>query len=260
MSARGPTIVGVIAVLFLFHFSVFASEVVINEFLPAPSTGNPEWVELYNASDSADYLKFYYLDDDTSFDSDTGNSAKKVLINLNVTSPHFPFFVFTSAILNNDGDSVVLFDPSGTIVDQFTYYDNPGSDVVIGRYPDQTGQFTLVSTSTQGAGNTAPIPTSTPIPTLTPTNTPAPTSAPVNTPVPTATNTPIPTNTPTRKPTPTIEVTPTSIPSPTPAVLGVQDEKPQNNKPYIIALLFISIGCALLGAVFVIKNKLYLKR
>jgi len=103
-------------------------------------------------------------------------------------------------------------------------------------------------------------------PTATPTNTPVPTNTPTNTPVPTTTNTPIPTktstptSTPTPKATPTIELTPTLVLSPTGEVLGAQDEKPPNNKPYIIALLFISVGCALLAAVFVIKNRLYLKK
>lgn len=238
-----------------FVQKIFAVNIVINEFVLAPSTGNPEWVELYNASDSADYLKFYYLDDDTSFDSDTGSSAKKVLTNLNVTNPHFPFFAFTSAILNNDGDSVVLFDPSGAIVDQFTYYDNPGSDVAIGRYSNQTGQFTLLSASTQGAGNAAPVPTPTPYPTSTPTNTPTPTLTPTNTPVPTKTPTPTASNAASPTKTPTL-----TVPTPTESVLGAQDDEAPNNKPYIIALLFISVGCALLAAVFVIKNRLYLKK
>jgi cell division septation protein DedD len=242
-----------------FVQKVIAADIVINEFVPAPSAVNPEWVELYNASDSADYLKSYYLDDDTSFDSDTGSSAKKGLTNLNISNPRFPFFVFTSSILNNDGDSVVLFDPSGAVVDQFTYYDNPGGDVAIGRYPDQTGQFAILSSSTQGQGNAAPVPTPTFTPTPTPTNTPTPTPEP----------TPTPTKTPT--PTPTMNPTSTSTPTPTPvatasAVLGVTDipattsmqadvEVKPSIRPLIISLLFVGIGCAILSLVFVWKQR-----
>lgn len=104
----------------------------------------------------------------------------------------------------------------------------------------------------------------TPEPTPTPTNTPVPT--PTHTPVPTVT--PIPTGTPTRKPTPSLtstlrptpEFIPTMASSSTESVLGVQDSKTSNTKPYIIALLFISVGCALLAAVFVVRNHLYLKK
>lgn len=256
-----------------FVRKVIAADIVINEFVPAPSAVNQEWVELYNASDSADYLKSYYLDDDTSFDSDAGSSAKKVLTNLNTSNPHFPFFAFTSAILNNDGDSVVLFDPSGTVVDQLAYYDNPGGDVAIGRYPDQTGQFATLPSSTQGQANAAPVPTPTSTPTPAPTNTPTPTPEPT----PTPTRTPTPTPTPTKTPTPTPTLKPTSTATPVPtlvatvsAVLGVTDapttassaadiKSTPSVRPLIISLLFVGIGCAILSLVFVWKNRDALK-
>ena len=104
----------------VFVQKIVASDLVINEFVAVSNTGNPEWVELYNASDSAEYLKSYYLDDDTLFDSDAGTSCKKILTNLNISNPHYPFLVFTSAMLNNDGDCCPLFNPSGAIVHQFT--------------------------------------------------------------------------------------------------------------------------------------------
>jgi len=247
----------------LFAQKVIAADLVINEFVLAPGTGNPEWVELYNASDSADYLKSYYLDDDTSFDSDTGNSAKKLLTNLNISNPHYPFFIFTSAILNNDGDSVVLFDPSGAVVDQYAYYDNPGSDVAIGRYPDQTGTFALLSSSSQGQTNAAPVPT----PTFTPP--PAPTNTPTSTPTVTPTRTP--TQTPTKTPTPTVKpsATATSMPSliaSVSAVLGATDspeiasveadtKTKTSVQPLIISLLFVGIGCGILSLVFVWQKR-----
>jgi hypothetical protein len=253
-----------------FVQKIVASDLVINEFVAVPNAGNPEWVELYNASDSAEYLKSYYLDDDTSFDSDTGSSAKKILTNLNISNPHYPFLVFTSAMLNNDGDSVVLFDPVGTIVDQFTYYDNPGSDVSIGRYPDQTGSFVLLSGATQGDRNAEPVPTATATPAPTPTA--VPTSTPTLTPTPTATATP------TRTPTPTATATPTPAMKATSAlratgsgVLGVSDNPPETAsveaetdmkssvKPIILSLLCIGVGCAMLSIAFMIKKRDALK-
>lgn len=142
-----------------------------------------------------------------------------------------------------------------------SYYASPGEYLFkIGRYTGScSGSPTWSSETTISISG--PTPTSTATPTQAPTMTPIPT----HTPVPTATSTPIPTNTPTRKPTPSLNVaSPTNVPiltpAPTETVLGAQDEKPQNNKPYIFALLCTSIGCALLAAVFIVKNKLYLKR
>lgn len=183
-----------------FRSPVLAADVVLNEFLAHPGTGNPEWVEFSHASESAEYLKSYYLDDDSSFTIDSGNSPKKSLTSLNIANPAFPFIVLTSSIFNNDGDSVVLFDASGMIIDQYTYYESPGSDISIGRYPDQSGGFSILSSATQGQANGVPAATPTPTsgPTSTPTNTPTPTTV-------SATNT----STPTKTPTPTKKSTPT---------------------------------------------------
>lgn len=72
----------ILAALFLIipNRSVLA-QVVINEFLV---DGSPEWVELHNASDSAEYLKEYYIDDDENFSNDVGSSGKKSLVNLDI--------------------------------------------------------------------------------------------------------------------------------------------------------------------------------
>lgn len=192
----------------------------VNEFNAHPSSGD-EWVEFYNP-DGVD-LTTYWLDDDASFSEDSGSSAKKALTSLNTSSPTYPYVVLTSAILNNSGDSVVLFAADGTLVDSYQYTSDPGADVIIGRSPDG-GSWSVGLTASQGSTN-PPAPTATP--TLTPT--PAPTSTPTPTPGPTST----PTSTPTPKPTstPTPKPTPTSTPTSTPeidagteeVVLGVQN-------------------------------------
>ena len=103
----------------------------VNEFFAHPSTGNKEWVEFYNL-DNID-LSAYYLDDDLDFVNDSGSSSKKSLssIDNSSTSP-YPTFEFDS-FLNNSGDFVVLFDPNGTIIDQYQYIDDPGENVSVGR-------------------------------------------------------------------------------------------------------------------------------
>lgn len=176
--------------LFLFFPSTTHAQVVINEFVP---DANPEWVELYNASASAEFLKSYYLDDDASFDSDTGSSTKKLLTNLDISNPSNPF-VEIASFLNNSGDSVVLFDDSGFLVDQYQYTSNPGDGVSIGRNPDGSGDFTILLSATKGSTNSSPAPSPSPTPQPTPTKSPTPT--------------------PTKSPTPT----PAKAPSPTPKV------------------------------------------
>lgn len=177
--------------------SVFAGDVVINEFVP---DSNPEWVEFYNASSSAEFLKTYWLDDDTDFVSDAGNSSKKLLTDLNIVNSSYSYIEMVS-VLNNAGDFVVLFNSGGAIVDQYQYNSNPGSGVSIGRNPDRSGSFLILVSSTKGLPNSGPQPTVTP--TLMPTATPTPTNSPTNTPTP---------KPPTSTPTPTlVKATPTLV-------------------------------------------------
>lgn len=176
----------------IFLFCLFfppgvLAQVKINEFLVDP---NPEWVEFYNSSDSAEYLKSYYLDDDLNFTDDTGSSAIKSLATLVISNATFPYISFSS-FLNNNGDYVVIFDPAGNLVDSYQYTSSPGENTSVGRYPDNSGSFAPLLATTQGAPNSAQT---TPSPTLAPT--PEPTAAPTPTPSPT------PTKTPTPKPTP----------------------------------------------------------
>ena len=178
-----------------------ATSPTINEFVAHPSSST-EWVEFYNP-DHID-MTTYYIDDDTDFTSDVGSSAKKILQNINTSNPTYPY-IEMSSMLNNDGDHVVLFDNAGSILDEYTYSDDPGIDNAIGRYPDGTGPFNILMSSTKGNVNSGFLPTPTP----SPTDVPAPTPTPKP---PTATPTSKPTNTPTPTPKPTAKV-PTAIPT-----------------------------------------------
>lgn len=166
---------------FVYVKSAYAV-VSINEFLPDSDT---EWIELYNSSSSADYLKSYYLDDDTDFEHDVG-SGKKSLANINIDNISFPVFE-TSSFLNNSGDFVVLFDGSGNIVDQYQYTRSPGRDVSIGRYPDGSGSFGILTALSKASVNAAPAsPTPSQTPTAAPIATPAKSPKPTNTPASTS--------------------------------------------------------------------------
>ncbi|MBI4129858.1 lamin tail domain-containing protein [Candidatus Roizmanbacteria bacterium] len=158
--------------------SALASPVVLNEFVV---DGDIEWVELYIASESADFLRTFWLDDDTDFMEDAGSGKKKSLDGI-VASGIYPYFELNS-FFNNSGDAVVLFDNSGTIIDQYSYTNSPGKNNAIGRNPDGTGAFALLEAATKGGANSAisqPSPTVTPSPTKIPalTKPPAPTKTP----------------------------------------------------------------------------------
>ena len=139
-----------------------------------PTSPANEWVEFYNP-DHLD-LSSYWIDDDTSFTDDTGNSAKKSLASINISNPTFPYIQITSAMFNNSGDFVVLFSNTGTMIDQYQYTSDPGKDKTIGRQPDGDSWIALTSSS-EGASNGAASPTPTPSSTSSPTPTPTTSSS-----------------------------------------------------------------------------------
>lgn len=173
----------------LFFFTTHSAQAVdivrINEFSVHP-TDNAEWVEFYNP-DRLD-LTAYFIDDDTDFINDTGNGGKKPLSAiLKQNTTQYPY-IELSSLFNNSGDSIVLFASSGAILDQYTYSEDPGEEVILGRSPDGTGVFDIMQTGTKGQQNSNYLPTPTPTPTITPsptrTPTPSPTEKPTVTPTP----------------------------------------------------------------------------
>lgn len=212
---RRSFIISTLFLLFIEVSPVFATNIKINEFLAHPSLGNSEWVEFYNP-DHLD-LSSYWIDDDTSFTSDSGNSSKKSLSNLLNNNSDFPY-VELRTFLNNPGDSIVLFANDGTIVDQYQYNSDPGIDQAIGRNPDGGDWMTLTGTSKGSSNNTNSSEQSSSDPSPTPTAllTPTPTST---TPVPTAT--------------PTIKTTPSPTPSPQTAAKAktTKTPTPSPNQP-----------------------------
>lgn len=115
--------------------------ITINEILPAPydwdwdGNGMPdhtdEWVELYNLLDQPVGLGGWRL---------TDNSNLSYTIPLDTIIPARGFITFyqaqTGFSLNNDGDTVSLIHPNGTVVDTFTYTHSPGYDETWCRLPD----------------------------------------------------------------------------------------------------------------------------
>lgn len=256
--------------LFLAVPSVFAGQLVINEFLANSTAPGKEWVEFYNP-EHVD-LSAYWLDDDISFATDSGNSSKKSLSGLNLSNPDFPYLEFSS-FLNNDGDYVILFSNDGVIIDQYQYQSNPGKNVSLGRSPDG-GQWAILSATTLGSPNSSPVPSPAPASSEnTQTSSPPP---PADEPAPVPETPPDePSEEPAQKPD-TIPATPTQEPeinlvlgttsaatkTPVPTQVPESPESQVSNKPGIIpvAIVFISLGTILSSAALLsVKFKIWEK-
>ena len=103
------------------------SQVVINELLPTPSSGN-DWIELFNSSEEDINISGWILDDE-------GTSTNMLQVPQDTILPKKSYKLFyVSNRLNKSGDTVYL--KNGEIeVDRFEY-STTETDVSYGRYPD----------------------------------------------------------------------------------------------------------------------------
>ncbi len=122
-------------------------EILLNEILPAPTETTAEWVELHNPSPFAVDLDGWQLMDlaENTFTF----SANDIL-------PPNGFRLVTRAesgiALNNGGDSLRLIRADGSLADDMTFSENPGSDFSVCRAPD-TGKWASPCSPTPGAAN-----------------------------------------------------------------------------------------------------------
>jgi hypothetical protein len=92
------------------YSSIYLSEVMVN-----PSSGEKEWVELYNNNDFEVFLGSWYIDDIEN----AGATPKKFFLTMGPRS--YAVIEFSSAIFNNDGDQVRLLDFNKMEKDSFEY-------------------------------------------------------------------------------------------------------------------------------------------
>jgi hypothetical protein len=139
--------------LFFFFLSAFifssptSAQVVINEYLPAPTSGDPEWIELYNPTDTAIDLTGYQLDD-----GEGGTNPYTLSTTINALNYLVVYDSESKIGLNNGADEVRLLNPSGQVVDS-TSYSSTLSGKSYGRIPNGTGSFQLVDNPTPNASN-----------------------------------------------------------------------------------------------------------
>ncbi len=167
---------------FFWIRSAFASTIKLNEF---SSASNPEWIELYNPETSNVNLNGWVI----LFD-DSSTTTQKITLSTNDAIPGNGFKViehpFTSSgWLNNNGDTIILKDQNGSLVDSISY--GTGLWVLSAeesgcRNTDGGAIWVICSNPTKGSANQVaasptPPPTPTPVPTSTATSSPSQTTA-----------------------------------------------------------------------------------
>jgi beta-lactamase superfamily II metal-dependent hydrolase len=127
--------------------NVTAGDVVINEILPAPSSGG-EWVELYNTTGSDVDISFCTLDDL----ADAGGAPVQIPSGTTVPANGFWTMDFSS-YFNNTGDDVrFLLEDASTVLDAYSY-GSTGYDESWYRSPDG-GDWAAYPTSSPTKGTT----------------------------------------------------------------------------------------------------------
>lgn len=121
---------------------------VINEFMPHPTTDDKEWVEIYNPTNQPISLAGWALDEQ--------NQNPKTLDSLG-SVPALGFVVYenpTTGWLNDGGEKLdlLLLNPQTQIIDSHTY-SNSSLGVSIGRQPNGTGDFKNCTQPSKGATN-----------------------------------------------------------------------------------------------------------
>jgi len=141
----------------------------INEIMPNPDTGS-EWLELFNNNDYDINLENYKIKDDTTHYR---------IIGANTISAHSYFIFMFNNYLNNDGDSLSLYDNLNRQIGKTVIFTNSTKGRSYSLQDDDSWCFAL---STMNSDNNSCFvgPTDTPKPTSTPhpTSTPRPTSTP----------------------------------------------------------------------------------
>src|SRR5690606_5561490 len=110
----------------------------INEIMYAPSTGEPEWVELYNRTDAPVNINRWRFSDaantvtitqqDFFIEPNTFIVLTADSSILNFYSVPVPILRFNLPALNNTGDNVVIKDSLGLIIDSLTYLPSWGGN------------------------------------------------------------------------------------------------------------------------------------
>jgi len=94
----------------------YSQKVFINEFLPWPTSGDKEWVELVNLDTATINLSGWQIDD-----ANASTSPQTIPANTTILPGQFLVISFNKNVLNNDGDKVRLLWPDDQVVHVVSY-------------------------------------------------------------------------------------------------------------------------------------------
>jgi hypothetical protein len=122
--------------------------IVINEFLPnplgdeCPTTGiYGEWVEIYNKGTSDVDLDGWYIKDEagnTIIISNSNTHTASTIIGPQGSGSEWLVVFLNGCILNNNGDTLYLYDNNDQLIDSYTYTGSTVENKSYARYPDGT--------------------------------------------------------------------------------------------------------------------------
>lgn len=107
---QNPTITPYPTVMYFTTYNY--QDIVISALLPYPSQGS-EWVEISNTSSAEINLSGWIIKDE----SNKSFKIADLLLNSNAKTRIFP----TTISLNNDGDTINLYDPQNKLIDSYKY-------------------------------------------------------------------------------------------------------------------------------------------
>lgn len=138
------------------------TNIYLSEVMVYPSTGEKEWVEIYNDNDFSVSLNNWIIDD-----LENGGSSPKIF-SLIIDAKSYEVVDLTSSIFNNDGDSVRLLDWNKNLKDDFEYGESEQGKT-LGNDSLESDNFCLQEPSKNLVNNPCINPTSTPVTPVTPT-------------------------------------------------------------------------------------------
>lgn len=147
---------------YLPHLNPAQAVVVINEIFPKPVPDeSAEWIELYNTGPDAISLGNWRLEDTSGNKSSYTLSASAQIPVGNILTLYQSQ---TSLILDNQGDTVNLYNPENNLVDSQSYSSTLGFNNSVGRSTDGSGTWTICREYTENHlnENYCPLPTSAP--------------------------------------------------------------------------------------------------
>jgi len=123
-------------------------DIVINEFLPDPLGDDcdlsgiyGEWVEIYNKGANQVDLSGWYIKDDagnTIVISSSNTHTGSTIIGAKGSNSEWLVVFLNGCILNNDGDTVYLYDNANQLIDSYSYTGSTQENKSYARYPDGT--------------------------------------------------------------------------------------------------------------------------